>query len=195
MQVAASVGLLLLLLFSPTAVAQRMAITNGNIKSAVSDWTTNSTSATTKYGDIASWNVAAVTSMAELFSYNPAFNQNIASWNTAKVSNMDRMFYEAAAFNQDIAAWNTASVSNMYSMFFEAAAFNQNIASWNTAKVSSMDWMFREATTFNQDIGGWNTARVSNMGYVCAAFGPAACHRGGRARPVVDAARPLCARA
>jgi hypothetical protein len=78
MQVAASVVLLLLLLFSPTAVAQRMAITDGNIKSAVSDWATSPTTATTVYGDIGGWNVAAVTSMSNLFANNRlAFNQNI----------------------------------------------------------------------------------------------------------------------
>ena len=67
MQVGASVFLLLLLIFSPTAVAQRTPITNGNINSAVSDWITSPTTATTKYGDIAIWNVAAVTSMDNLF--------------------------------------------------------------------------------------------------------------------------------
>ena len=137
-QVAASVVLLLLLIFSPTAVAQRTPITNGNIKSAVSDWTTNSTTATTKYGDIASWNVADVTSMGELFKKKPAFNENIGGWNTAKVSIMGEMFNGAAAFNQNIGGWNTAKVSSMYDMFDQAAAFNQNIGGWNTAKVGSM---------------------------------------------------------
>ena len=112
MQVAASVLLLLLLIFSPIVVALFTPITNGNIKSAVSDWTTNSTTATTKYGDIASWNVADVTSMGNLFFNKPTFNQNIGGWNTAKVSDMDWMFDEAAAFNQNLAAWNVLSVTS-----------------------------------------------------------------------------------
>jgi hypothetical protein len=47
----------LLLLFTPIAVAQLTRITDGNINSAVSAWTTNSTTATTVYGDIGGWNV------------------------------------------------------------------------------------------------------------------------------------------
>jgi hypothetical protein len=39
--------LLMLLLLSPIAVAQLTPITNGNIRSAVSDWTTSPTTATT----------------------------------------------------------------------------------------------------------------------------------------------------
>ena len=94
MQVCAVAALLLmpLLLLSPTAVAQRTRITDGNIISAVSEWTTSPTAATTKYGDIAGWNVAAVTSMGRLFSNKPAFNQNLASWNVASVGNMYQMF-------------------------------------------------------------------------------------------------------
>ena len=103
---------------------------NGNIKSAVSDWTTSPTTATTKYGDIGGWNVAAVTNMYELFEDKPAFDQNIGRWNEASVSTMDSMFSYAAAFNQNIASWNPAKVRNMNSMFSGAAAFDQNIASW-----------------------------------------------------------------
>jgi hypothetical protein len=54
---------------------------------------------------------------------------------------------------------------------------------------------FYVASAFNANIGAWNTARVSDLSSVCAALRPAACHRGGRARPVFDAARPLCAAA
>ncbi len=56
---------------------------------------------------------------------------------------------------------------------------------------------FSLMSAFNADIGAWNTASVSNMYYVCAASGrPASRHRRrpGRARPGLDAARPLGAR-
>ena len=65
--VCAVAALLMLLLFSPIAVARLTAITDGNINSAVSDWTTSPTTATTMYGDIGGWNVAAVTRMNNLF--------------------------------------------------------------------------------------------------------------------------------
>ena len=131
--VCAVAAMQLLLLFSPIAVAQLTRITDGNINSAVSAWTTNSTTATTVYGDIGGWNVAAVTSMYNLFFTKKSFDQNIGGWNTASVSNMDLMFSSAAAFNQNVASWNTAKVSRMDYMFYSAAAFNQDIGGWNTA--------------------------------------------------------------
>jgi hypothetical protein len=52
---------------------------------------------------------------------------------------------------------------------------------------------FSSASAFNANIGAWNTARVTSLAYVCAASGPAARHRRrpGRARPGLDAARPV----
>jgi hypothetical protein len=76
MQAAAAVAALLLLL-SPIAVARLTAISDGNIISAVSEWTTSPTTATTMYGDIGGWNVAAVTSMSNLFNNKPTFNAEI----------------------------------------------------------------------------------------------------------------------
>ncbi len=52
--------------------------------------------------------------------------------------------------------------------------------------------VFGGAFAFNQNIGAWNTASVLSLDAVCATSAGGA-HRGGRARPVFDAARPLCA--
>ena len=112
MQVAVA-ALLLLLLLSASVVAQRTPITNRNIKSAVSDWRTSPTNATTKYGDIGGWNVATVTDMSKLFFSKDGFNEDLGRWNVASVSNMYCLFSEAAAFDQNIGSWNTAKVSNM----------------------------------------------------------------------------------
>jgi hypothetical protein len=54
---------------------------------------------------------------------------------------------------------------------------------------------FGSASAFNATIGAWNTASVTTLYYVCAAFGPAARHRGGRAQSVLDAVRPSWAAA
>jgi hypothetical protein len=54
---------------------------------------------------------------------------------------------------------------------------------------------FYQASAFNANIGAWNTASVTTLASVRAALGPAARHRGGRARPGLDAARPFCAAA
>ncbi len=50
---------------------------------------------------------------------------------------------------------------------------------------------FARAAAFNANIGAWNTALVTTLSYVRAAFGPAARHRGGRARPGLDVALPM----
>ena len=52
---------------------------------------------------------------------------------------------------------------------------------------------FDLASAFNANIGTWNIARASSLESVCAASGPAARHRRrpGRARPGLDAARPV----
>ena len=57
---------LALLLFLPALVAALTAITDTNLKSAVTAWLTNPTTATTTYGPIADWNTAAVTSMYQV---------------------------------------------------------------------------------------------------------------------------------
>jgi surface protein len=163
MQLAASALLLLLLLLDPSAIAQPTPITDGNIKLAVSDWTASPTTATTRYGNIGGWNVAAVTSMGGLFLTNPAFNQNLAAWNVASVGNMHSMFQQATAFNQNLAAWNTAKVTNMAATFTHATVFNQNLAGWNVASVTSMTYMFSSAAAFNQNLAGWNVRGVFGM--------------------------------
>ena len=60
-------------------------ITTANINDAVSKSIVGDIMT---YGPIADWNTAAVTSMHELFSSKPTFNDNIGKWNTASVSTM-----------------------------------------------------------------------------------------------------------
>jgi hypothetical protein len=85
------VGLVLLLVV-PARVAAQNAITNANIGGAATAWATNPTTAATTYGNIAEWNTAAVTTMANLFypssTAQPTFNADISKWNVAGVSNM-----------------------------------------------------------------------------------------------------------
>ena len=161
----AFVLLLALLARSAGAVTS---ITNSNIVTAVTSWIASPTTATTTWGNIASWDVSAVSNMNELFSAtetgrSATFNNNIASWNVASATDMMCLFNGVTAFNQPVGAWNVARVACFRSTFNGASTFNQNIGGWNTARATTLFNMFRYAAAFNQDISGWNVACVSNM--------------------------------
>jgi hypothetical protein len=82
---------LALLLVLPARVAAQTAITDANFKTAADAWVSNPTTAAASYGNIAEWNTAAVTSMANLFNAKPTFNADISKWNVASVSNMEQV--------------------------------------------------------------------------------------------------------
>jgi surface protein len=145
-------------------------LVDGNIGTAATAWVTSPTTAATTYGNIADWDVSAVSSMYQLFDNKPTFDSDISKWNVASVSNMQYMFNYASAFNQDIGVWNTARATTMASMFHHAKAFNRNIGSWNVASVSQMAYIFSDATAFNRAISSWNVARVTSLAW---AFGDA----------------------
>ena len=60
-------------------------ITNSNVGTAVTAWGTNPTTAVATYGNIADWDVSAVSNMYQLFYNKPTFNADISKWNTASV--------------------------------------------------------------------------------------------------------------
>ncbi|KAF2342856.1 BspA family leucine-rich repeat surface protein [Flavobacterium tistrianum] len=113
--------------------------------------------------DIQNWQIKtnSPVDMSNLFVGTP-FNQNISSWNVSAVTTMLQMF-SYAKFNQDISNWNTAAVTNMTGMFSNNEDFNQPIGNWNVGAVTNMSSMFTGATNFNQDIGNWNVSNVSNF--------------------------------
>jgi hypothetical protein len=55
------------------------AITDANIQTAVNDWVSDPSAATTTYGDISTWDVSQVTDMSELFRDKTTFNDDIYS--------------------------------------------------------------------------------------------------------------------
>jgi surface protein len=82
----------------PANVVALTVITNANVAAAATAWVTDPAAATTTYGPIADWNIAAVTRIASLFyptvapstsgTAQPKFNGDISKWNVASVSNM-----------------------------------------------------------------------------------------------------------
>jgi len=135
-------------------------LNNTSIRDAVSAWLTDSTTATTRYGHIRTWNTSLVTDMQSLFDrdINYAsyyFNNDLSSWDVSRVTNMKYMFWFASSFNGDISSWETSKVTSMYGMFYYASSFNSAISSWNSSRVTSMSYMFYYASSFTQVLC-WN---------------------------------------
>ena len=143
-------------------------LVDGNIATAVTAWITSPTTAATTYGNIADWDVSAVSTMYQLFYNKPTFNADISKWNVASVTSMASMFQSATAFNVNIGSWNTALATNMQEMFYKATAFNQDISKWNVASVTVVTggsgWgMFNGAAAFDQNLASWNVLRVTSL--------------------------------
>ena len=64
------------------------AITNDNINATVMAWMTNPSTATITYGNIVTWNTAAVSVLSSLFGNS--FNDDISKWNVASVTSMSQ---------------------------------------------------------------------------------------------------------
>ena len=149
------------------------ALDNGNIRTAVAAWLSDSAAAEAAYGHISTWETGGVTDMSYLFERKSSFNEDIGAWDTSGVKMMDGMFRSASAFNRDIGAWDPSGVRSMWQMFTRASSFNQDIGAWDTSGVKMMEMMFHNASAFNQDISGWAVHSVTTMNgmfYAASAF-------------------------
>ncbi|MGY8940329.1 MAG: BspA family leucine-rich repeat surface protein, partial [Flavobacteriales bacterium] len=136
--------------------------TNANIQTAIDIWVSDSSAATTTYGDISTWDVSQVTNMSNLFKDKTTFNDDISSWDVSNVTTMENMFLDTS-FNQDIGAWDVSNVTNMKFMLAGVGhPFSQDISSWNTGNVTDMSDMF-SGSDFNGDITQWDTSNVTTM--------------------------------
>jgi surface protein len=107
-----------------------------------------------------------VTTMANMFQYAVAFNQDVSSWDVSEVLDMPGMFSFNSVFNNGGVAldWaDTSKVQNMNLMFGGASVFNADITGWDVSSVANMGDMFFNATAFNQDLSGWDVSSVTNM--------------------------------
>ena len=102
------------------------ALHDGNIKTAVAAWLSDSAAAEAAYGHISTWETRGVTDMSWLFLAS-SFNEDIGAWDTSGVTDMTGMFQEAMSFNQDLSGWRIDSVTTMYQMFASALTFDQDL--------------------------------------------------------------------
>ena len=79
------------------------------IRTAVTEWLSDSAAAEATYGHISTWETGGVTYMDYLFCADSWFS----SCNMA-----------AASFNEDIGAWDISGVTDMTAMFYKASTFD-----------------------------------------------------------------------
>ena len=90
---------------------------------------TNHDKAWRAYGDIGSWNTAAITDMSSLFTdignggahadlilLTENELSGISNWNVSNVTNMSKMFFYSK-FNGDLSNWNVSKVTDFSNMF------------------------------------------------------------------------------
>ena len=118
------------------------------LQTAVNLWISDNAAALDTYGEINTWDVAAVSDMSELFQDKNTFNSDISNWNVSNVTNMSYMFQSATVFNQNISSWNVSSVNDMDFMFYSASSFNQDLSSWDVLNISNYIAFDRNATSW-----------------------------------------------
>ena len=134
-----------------------------SLLAAINLWGVDSLAATMAFGDIALWDVSAVTNMANLFLNDTLFNSDISTWDISNVTDVSGMFKNALSFNGDLSSWDVSSVTNMNSMFENAESFSGDLSNWDVSSVTDMRWMFNGASSFNQNLSNWDIASVTDM--------------------------------
>ena len=145
-------------------------LTKTELQTALADWITSESDATTKYGDINNHTYLTYHKYGVTFTLvkqilglqTPLnFNSDISNWDVSNVTNMSNMFTNAPYFNQPIGNWDVSSVTSMLAMFNHAYSFNHTIGNWKTQNVTNMNGMFVNAFSFNQDISSWCVQQIS----------------------------------
>jgi hypothetical protein len=142
------------------------ALTDVAFKQASWDWVQDTTTATTKWGTIAGWDVSAVKDMSHAFSVHR---------NAGGGSYVDNGNPKATSFvGKDLNTWKTGSVTNMRETFAIASSLNADFTSWDVANVTTMIRTFENASNFVGDgLETWNVAKVITGGMSDTFFGAA----------------------
>ena len=127
-------------------------MTDSTIEDAVDSWCTDEAGARETYGDISTWNTAAVTNAKGLLS--PDYQKGSYSYNSRS---------HMASCNPDIGSWDMSSVTDMSYMFRSASSFDQDIGAWDTGSITDMSYMFYYASSFNQRLCWITSAADNNM--------------------------------
>jgi hypothetical protein len=153
---------------------------DAQFKQASWDWVQDTTTATTKWGDIGDWDVSGVGDFSYAFSTyrneegSPALNGNpkaatfvgtaISKWNTASVTDLQRTFKGASEMNADLSGWKVGKVITLQGMFNSASKFTgMGLSAWDTASATTLRFTFYNADEMNADLSGWKVAKVVTL--------------------------------
>ena len=170
-------------LLHPTVTLQPP-LTDGTFKQASWDWVQNQGDATTKWGDIAKWDVSGVADMSHAFSKHrnaaggakvPDGNSaHIASftgtgletWITTSLTNMASTFSGATNMNANMAKWGMSKVNTLRGTFKGALKFvGGGMSNWITTALTSLDGTFEGASAMNADVTKWQVDKVTSLSY------------------------------
>ena len=139
---------------------------------------TNHDKAWRAYGDIGSWNTAAITDMSSLFTdignggahadlilLTENELSGISNWNVSNVTNMSKMFFYSK-FNGDLSNWNVSKVTDFSNMFTSSFFANDTILKWDVRSGTNFTSMFQNIGSFTTNLRYWNItsgAVLTNM--------------------------------
>ena len=121
----------------PPGASARTTFTNKpDLQDAADLWCSDEPAALAEYGNIADWDVSAITDMQCLFS----------AWSGCPGGGSTT---GKRTCNPDIGSWNTSAVLQMYGMFYDASSFDKDLSSWDVSAALSMASMFEFATSLS----------------------------------------------
>ena len=130
------------------------ALTDATFKTASWDWVQNSPVATTKWGDLADWDVSGVKD----FSYAFSKHRNAAGGVYALDGNTKITSVSLAKLSK----WSTTSLTTLLSTFSGADAMNADLRTWSVGKVTTLEKAFEGASRFAAvGLDAWITVRVT----------------------------------
>ncbi|RPG64937.1 MAG: BspA family leucine-rich repeat surface protein, partial [Flavobacteriaceae bacterium TMED42] len=139
------------------------------LDTAIDAWNTNSTQATSTYGDINTWDVSAVTDFATLFMNKTNIqNLDLSNWETSQVTTMYFMFFGCTNLKTlNINAWDTSSLSDLRLGFIYCSSIETlNLNNWNVTGVNNLQDVFNGMTSLTTlNIADWNVQNVVSLAH------------------------------
>lgn len=118
--------------------------------------------------DVGNLHTEPVTSLREMFSYDPKLISIIGleNWNTSSVTDMSGMFEDSKALKDihGIKNWNTSNLEDMGWMFNNTTITDFSpISDWNVSKLQSPNDLFANNSSVQKIDFNWDTSSITNL--------------------------------